>query len=65
MVALSACQHNRDLKVFYERLINPQQGEGKKKKVALVAVMRKLLVLANTLVRNDRCWSLEPPAVAT
>jgi len=65
MAALSACQHNDDLKAFYQRLINPQQGEGKKKKVALVAVMRKLLVLANTLIRNDRCWSPEPPVVAT
>ena len=65
MAALSATQHNHDLKAFYQRLINPQEGEGKKKKVALVAVMRKLLVLANTLVRNDRCWSPEPPEVAT
>ena len=29
---------------------------GKKAKVALTAVMRKLVLLANTLVREDRLW---------
>ncbi|MGH6858412.1 MAG: IS110 family transposase, partial [Methylocella sp.] len=30
--------------------------DGKKAKVALTAVMRKLVVLANTLVRENRSW---------
>ena len=34
---------------------------GKPGKVALVAVMRKLIVLANTLVRQDRIWSPVAP----
>ena len=52
MPANSAARHNPDLKVFYDRLI----AKGKKAKVAITAVMRKLLVLANTLVAEDRLW---------
>ena len=44
--------HNRDLKIFYERLI----ANGKPAKVAITAVMRKLVILANTLLSEDRCW---------
>ncbi|MGA8716026.1 MAG: IS110 family transposase, partial [Roseiarcus sp.] len=43
---------NPALKIFYDRLI----ASGKKAKVALTAVMRKLLVLANTLVAQNRPW---------
>jgi transposase len=50
--ALSAARHNPDLKVFYKRL----RDKGKKPKVALTAVMRKLVVLANTLLKEDRLW---------
>ena len=50
--ALSAARYNPDLAVFYKRLCN----NGKKPKVALVAVMRKLVVLANTLLKEDRLW---------
>jgi transposase len=57
MPANSAKQHNPDLKIFYDRLIKA----GKLAKVAITAVMRKLLVLANTLVREDRLW--QPRAV--
>ena len=52
MPAHSAAQHNPDLKIFYNRLI----ASGKRAKVAITAVMRKLLVLANSLVRQDRLW---------
>jgi transposase len=52
MPANSAKQHNPDLKIFHDRLIKA----GKLAKVAITAVMRKLLVLANTLVREDRLW---------
>ena len=44
MPALVAVQHNPDLKRKYEALV----AKGKPLKVALTAVMRKLLVLANT-----------------
>ena len=50
--ALSASRHNPDLAVFYNRL----RDKGKKPKVALTAVMRKLVVLANTLLKEDRLW---------
>lgn len=52
MAAVSASRCNPDLKVFYQRLI----AAGKLTKVALTAVMRKLIILANTLVREDRLW---------
>jgi transposase len=40
------------LKAFYESLI----ARGKSKKVAIVAVMRKLLVLLNALLKRNRTW---------
>lgn len=55
--ALSAARHNPDLAVFYNRL----RENGKKPKVALIAVMRKLVVLANTLLTENRLWSPQSP----
>ena len=52
MAALSAVQHNPDLAVVYSRLCD----RGKPAKVALTAAMRKLIVLANTLLKEDREW---------
>jgi transposase len=57
MAAVAACRCNPDLAAFYARL----RGAGKKPKVALTAVMRKLVVLANTLIREDRLWQPRPP----
>lgn len=48
MAALSASRSNPLLKAFYDRLI----AAGKKPKVALTAVMRKLIVLMNHLLKN-------------
>ena len=53
MPALSAARFNPQLSNVYQALRN----EGKEAKVALVAVMRKLLILANTLIRENREWS--------
>ena len=53
MSSLSAARYNPDLAIFYKRLI----AKGKEAKVALTAVMRKLIVLANTLLKQDRIWS--------
>ncbi len=50
--ALSAARYNPDLAVFYKRL----RDNGKKPKVALTAVMRKLVILANTLLKENRLW---------
>jgi transposase len=52
MAAVSAARFNPALKAFYDRLL----ANGKKPKVALIAVMRKLVVLANTLVCENRTW---------
>ena len=60
MAALSAARYNPDLAAFYKRL----RTVGKKPKVALTAVMRKLVVLTNTLVSQDRMWIPKPPAEA-
>lgn len=48
MCALGAVRRSRKLKEFYERLI----GKGKAKMVALVAVMRKLLIIINNACKE-------------
>jgi len=48
MAALSASRRNPLLKAFYDRLI----AAGKPAKLALTAVMRKLIVLMNHLLKN-------------
>ena len=59
MAAHSAARFNPHLKAFYERLV----AAGKAKKLALTAVMRKLVVLANTLIKEDRLWTSQAPIV--
>lgn len=51
--AIAAARCNRQLSATYKRL----RAAGKKAKVALTAIMRKLVVLANTLITQDRPWS--------
>ena len=58
MAATSAARHNRDLKVVFDRL----KAAGKAHKTAIVALMRKLIGLADTLLREQRCWLPEAPA---
>jgi transposase len=57
LAALSATRFNADMKAFYRRL----RASGKPPKVALIAVARKLAVLANTLVSQDRTWEMRTP----
>jgi transposase len=57
MAALSAIRFNPQIKTKYQALIKA----GKPAKVALVAVMRKLLILANALIRDNRKWTPTPP----
>jgi transposase len=52
MGALVATRYNPHIKGFYERLV----AAGKPKKVALVACMRKLLVILNALLRDRKPW---------
>jgi transposase len=49
MPALSACRANPDLKEFYQRLV----AKGKNKKLAIIAVARKLLLLIYTLWKSN------------
>ena len=50
MAAMSARKHNPRIKDMYERLI----AQGKAKMVALVACMRKLLVILNAIVKSGQ-----------
>ena len=50
MAALSAARHNPSLASFHKRLV----ARGKKPIVALVAVMRKLIVLCNAKLRINQ-----------
>jgi len=52
MGAMVARRHNPVLKTFFERLV----AAGKPKKVALIAVARKLLVILNAIVRDGTPW---------
>lgn len=60
LAALSAARFNADMKAFYRRLIDQR----KPAKLALVAVARKLAILANTLVNQDRTWQQNAPKPA-
>lgn len=57
MAALAASRACPDIALFYNRLRN----NGKPFKVAITAVMRKLAILANTLVTENRKWELNRP----
>ena len=52
MPAIVAMRFNPDLKAVYDKL----RSAGKPAKVAITALMRKLIELANTLVKADRLW---------
>jgi transposase len=53
MAALVATRVNPVIRSFYEHLL----AQGKEKKVALTACMRKLLVILNSMIRNQQTWS--------
>ena len=52
MAAVVASRRNAAIRLFYLRL----RAAGKPGKVALVACMRKLLVILNSMVRQNRRW---------
>jgi transposase len=56
MPALVAVRFDAAMKAKYEALL----AAGKPSKVALVAIMRKLLILANALIRDGRTWTPIP-----
>ena len=60
MSALVGSRHNPVLRVFYQRLLQA----GKRKKVALVACMRKLLTILNVMLKERRGWDPQRAARA-
>lgn len=56
MAALSASKFNPVIRPFYQALL----ARGKEKKVALVACMRKLLVIINAMLRKGEFWHFSP-----
>ena len=61
MGALVASRHNPAIRDFYQRLL----AAGKPKKVALVASMRKLLVILNSMLKNGSPWcDMTQPEIA-
>ncbi len=52
MATLAATRFNPRIQKFYQHLLI----KGKPKKVALIAAMRKMLTILNTLIRNDELW---------
>jgi transposase len=56
----AATRHNPVLKAFYRRLM----AKGKEPKVALVACMRKLIVILNTMIARRQKWDPTRYAVA-
>jgi transposase len=53
MPALAAIRCNPDFRAKYKAMIKA----GKPKKLAIVAIMRKLIILVNALVRDRRKWA--------
>jgi transposase len=52
MAAVTASRHNPVLSPFYQRLI----AKGKPPKLALIAVLRRLVVFANAVLRSGQPW---------
>jgi transposase len=55
MAALTASKHNPVFKTFYERL----RANGKPHKVALVAVLRKLITTLNAMINSGQTFKIE------
>ena len=60
MGALVASRHNPVIRDFYQRLL----AAGKPKKLALIACMRKLLVILNSMLKHGSPWRDLTPKVA-
>jgi transposase len=54
MAALTASRYNPELAKFYKRL----RKAGKKPKVAIVAVMRKMVTMVNSMIKDNRKWQV-------
>ncbi len=54
MAMMSAIQHNPLIKAFFNKLV----AQGKHKKVALTACMRKMMTILNAMVRDNQEWNM-------
>ncbi len=52
MPTMVAIQHNEEMKLIYDRLVD----RGKPKPLAQIAVMRKIILLAHSLYKNDEIY---------
>lgn len=57
MATLSAVRYNPRVRTWYEAFV----ARGKPKKLALVACMRKLLVVLNSRLRHQTGWQAAAP----
>lgn len=53
MPTLVAIRYNPAIKKYYQHLLS----QGKPKKVAIIAAMRKLLIILNTMTKNNQPWT--------
>jgi transposase len=60
LAAVSAARHDPGMKAFFSRLT----ANGKPVKAALIAVARKLVVLANVLITENRLYASQAPEYA-
>jgi transposase len=56
MATCAAVRHNPIVRALYQRML----AAGKRKKVALVACMRKLLTICNAVLRSGTPWRYQP-----
>lgn len=56
MATLAALTHNAVIRQYYNHLLE----RGKAKKVAIVACMRKLLIILNAMLKNHQTWCPAP-----
>jgi transposase len=61
MNTLVSVRYNPEIKSFYQRLL----ANGKPKKLALIACMRKLLTILNAMARESRPWTWQAPLLGT
>jgi transposase len=60
MATVTAVRCNETIRAVYTRLL----GAGKKPKVALIACLRKLLTILNSMMRTQQRWRLDAPKAA-
>jgi len=53
MASLTSIQHNKVIRAFYRHLV----AQGKHKKVALTACIRKMIIILNAMVRDGKTWN--------